>query len=565
MMKGDVASSKSSPASQPAPVVLGPGPTTKFLRETASLPKEKCEELLREFLAGSTDGQGIQMEALFRRWMTMEEPDKILERLSDISGSRHPEWALAFINAWAASDETAAMGGGKSSQFVSRYAHEFGKARGRYALENGHSSFASYLPKLTEPRAGLTDVDNSVFQSALPAMAREHPEVAKTVATADIPEGTKSRAIASVAWALAESDPKGAMAWIESLGVPKDSPAFSAVLAAWAKTDPTAAKAAWEAAGGPEPFPALFGSSAMIRAWKEPSNPLNQYTLAWSKDPFADVGTLFQALSAEGLDWEKKSQLIPAIDRPGWYIVDAEAAAREAEKLPPGKARDFILEAICNSWVSQDQDAALRFAETHQIKSPLLEKSRSSVPDELERAALTAPQETFAVLFDPEKRDPNSPDFRRLYDLADQWMQSDPEAAAKWMIEQPMLGSYPPTPGPPTPALFENSVGYYWAKIDPIGATQWVDSLPDGPAKTKAWGAMHEYVAEYSPDYAFSLAAGWTQGQGRLSVLTNDLKKVQETVGQDVVDELLRLPAISEQERAALSEALRNSTKKPGR
>ncbi len=136
------------------------------------------------------------------------------------------------------------------------------------------------------------------------------------------------------------------------------------------------------------------------------------------------------------------------------------------------------------------------------------------------------------------------------------------EAASRWLIEQDLPTDYSGPGGGQASALFNNALGYYWAGSDPVGASDWVASLPDGPMKSRAWSAVHENAARYSPDLAFGMTAACSQGQGRMSLLTSDLQAVQKAAGQEAALGLLGSSALSPQEKASLAEGLRKESSK---
>jgi hypothetical protein len=102
--------------------------------------------------------------------------------------------------------------------------------------------------------------------------------------------------------------------------------------------------------------------------------------------------------------------------------------------------------------------------------------------------------------------------------------------------------------------------GYDRAYNDPLGASRWMEALPDGPRKSSAWAAMVHYVSQYSPDMAFSLSAAYLDGDSRGSDLAEKLKTVSENIGLPAALELLKSPDLSAAESASLAASL-----KPGK
>lgn len=539
---GRSASSGTAASSRPA------GPTTLLLREVSTFSAEKCEELIRGYFESKERGHEIEMEAIFRRWMTLESPDKVLESLASLETTWHLDFSAACFRAWVAVDETGAMADKKHTQFS--------LARLMHAMDLGDPSFVG---RIAAAESGL--LDDRQLRKALALLGSDRPDLAKSVADSSLGTDLKSKCILEVARGWATRDPRAALAWLQSLGLTGEP--LAAVISEWMKKDPDAARQAWEAAGKPGAEP---GAKVPTAALEDPRAPRSQLSLALHRDPFLDVAALHRAFSEADIDWSKPDFLSPAINGDGWYAADPAAAARQAEQLPPGKARDYILSAICSNWAAEDLEAASSFAERNGIKSRYLEVLQEAPGEEMRQAALAAPEQTLSALFDPETFSGAGNKSGQLYQLAKEWSERDPEAVANWLIGHELPTDNNSPGWSQISMLFSNTLGYIWARMDPVGASQWVDSLPDGPLKAKAWSAMNERVAKYSPDYAFSLTAAWTQDPGhRMTALTSDLKAVAKEIGQPAALELLKSSHLSAEESAALSEALRSSPGNPSR
>lgn len=492
-----VASSAGTPsksASQPGKksAVREPGPITLFLRQVADLPADKCAELAR--VHRQIPRQEIELEAIFRRWLTLEEPDKILKQLSD-SGSEvmASKWQRAFFDAWAAVDERAAMDPEKHGEFT--------RLRALHAIQTANPDLAAYLKK---PHNSLDD--GTVINTALVSLGRFHPDLAKSLAQSDLPSEMKKTSLAAVAAGMAISDPRAAWDWARSLeGQVENQSVLNAVIFAWLKSDPQAAKEAWEAGGKPEPSPGYQRVFTMaLRTFQDPGDPGNQLMLALHRDPFASVASLYKTLQEAGIDWSQRYFISPAVVGTGWYPPDAAAAAAEAVKLPEGDVRNLLLSSICNNWVSHDSAAALQFAEEQGLKSSYYESFKEQPTEELRQAVEADPEQGFAALFDREALPSDSVEFRQMNELAKEWIVRSPDFMATWMAAQSLPENTRETGDMLVDMLFRNSC-FYWGKFDPTAAAEWVASLPAGPLKSRAWEGMERGIAEYSPALAESL------------------------------------------------------------
>ncbi len=519
------------------------GPVTRLLRELSGASAERCEELVRAHLEPGSGGRAIELEAIFRRWMTLEAPERILERFPDDNSST---WIseFSFFLAWAAFDEAGAMD-------ASRHPGRFAAARALFAIENGYPGFTDYLSGRT-----LSLSSESKASLALTTLARDRPEIARGIAAANFPTAReKADGIEAVARGWAGSDPQAAFDWLQSLrldGVDL-AKAFNAVFGEWMKGDLPAAQAAFESSGL---NPLAGGASNVFGRSHHAGSHLRH---AVGSDPFMDVATLHRHLSESDIDWEKTNFILPEIQHDGWRPTDPSAAAAEIAKLPPGEVRDYLMGCISHLWLTHDRDAALDFAERNGIRSPHLDRVRGEPDEEMHRAAREAPEETFAALFDESGNAPDDIARGHLYDLAAEWSARDPEASTEWLLTQPI-----PDGWGQHAMLLQNSLGYYWARQDATSACLWLESLPeeDPALRAKAWRAMEDYVTSYSPDLSFAISAAYLEEGNRSSFLEKQLNAVRGRIGYGAALELLKNPHLSAAESAALAEVLRNPAPK---
>jgi hypothetical protein len=175
----------------------------------------------------------------------------------------------------------------------------------------------------------------------------------------------------------------------------------------------------------------------------------------------------------------------------------------------PGKARDYLMSYICAQWADRNPEEATAYAKLHGLKPPILREEPST---EAIRSAIAAPEETFANLISPTTGEIDT----NLIVLAQKWAAVQPQAAAEWWIAQPdPTGNDESTKGPRSVHL-GNLLGYHWARVDAIGASEWLESLPAGPRKTEVCQAMSHYLGTYSPDLAFTVSAKILEGETKL-------------------------------------------------
>lgn len=525
----------------------GQGRNATLLRDAASADAGKCAALAREIIESGDPTRAVELEVVFRRWMSLEKPLDVLAALEASTETTTPQrWSEAFFNAWAATDYREAM----KSPTYDRFARE----RAVAAVENIDADFPKYLKVASFP-----DSEAGRLNFALRALGRDHPELARTLATADLPQRLKSIALVEIAGGWASLDPASALAWVQEMKMaPADAnPLLDAVFGEWSKTDLVAARKALEATGldlanvGRNDGPNL----AILAA---PTTSLTVTNPALARNPFLDVAGLYQSLEAAGIDWATYPQLPSAIDHDGWYTTDPAAAAKDAEKLPPGKIRDAIFQAVAENWAEHDLEKAREFAELHGIQI-------YTNPDaSMRNAALADPQGTFAELLKPLDGDDKGRS-SQLNTLALEWAGSDPKAASEWLVSSMEAREDPSAPFDPH-LLFSNTLGYSWAKNDANEAIAWMDALPAGPAKSAAWKAMSFYVGEsYSPDLAFGISAEVSEGETRMALLKQSLLRINQTVGGPAALAQLDSPDLTDDESAALRQVLQEANQDPPR
>ncbi len=549
MARAEVPSSKRRIRSARERSTAKPGKSTKFLRDAATANVGKCETLVVEILASEDSNRSVELETILRRWMSLEEPKQLLERLDKMTkGKIWQRWSGPVFNAWVATDYTRAMA-------IPEKPDKFNHVRKIAAIEHLDPNFADYL-KLADSSSS----ENADFTQALRVLGRDHPELASTLSTLDLEDAKIRAAMDWVAGGWASSDPASALAWVQGLklGTAESGRLLSKVFGEWSCIDRSAARNAMTASGYDEStFGQLGGIHSLpaeLTGLLAPVTPTTEIQLGLSNDPFLDVAGLYEKLEVSGIDLENLGYLMPAINHDGWYCPDPVAAATEVEKLPPGKLRDFMFKTIGDLWSAHDPEAGRAFAEKHGVTSPYSEV----FPDPALRAAAHAdPQLTFAPLLASSG---NLGEGRgaALQKLASEWMDRDPKAAADWVtagLEAPESDG---------PAIvghlwLSNLLGYGWANRDAIGATDWLDSLPDSPLKSTVWKAMSEYTGQYSPDLEFQLYAQLVNDSARMPMLTHSLLEISRTIGEPAALDLLESPDLSPEEFNSLREALRNA------
>ncbi len=511
-------------------------PILKFMDELSTATVGRCGELFDEMLAARDGRRDLELQAVFARWMELVEPATLLETLkTEDDGKGLGFWSSAFFEAWAAKDPAAAMAGTTKNS-------EFAQSRALVSMRRGDGSF------LTE-NLEIWDSDRSAIADGLTVLGMDYPELAKGVADykGGKPDGN-GKLIASVASGMARKDPRAALEWVQSLGLNAENlkEAANSIFGVWLRNDWDGAMAAAKSTSVD-----TFRGGSFEDSWsqlRDTNNATNLQALMIRQNPFADVKDLYQRISEASVDWKNKPISYLAIEGDGWFVADPGRALAEAEGLPPGKARDFLMKNLCELWADRHPEEAAVFAEAHGLQIRL-SRHVSDV-----EAIGANPAATLSALVSEGDADTEIP--QKLMTMAMRWAESDPQSAAEWLLGRPDSVVYNYQSDPTSATLLSNTLGYSWAKVDAVSASQWVQDLPEGQRKSEAWDAMRGYVHEYASDYAFISSVSILQGDRRLDSLKSDLGKVVSSIGLPAARELLQTTEMAAEERAVLQKSL---------
>ncbi|MEO5916469.1 MAG: hypothetical protein ABIS50_19690 [Luteolibacter sp.] len=510
----------------------------------AGISASRCEELFREICVSGEFPDVIRLEFVFRRWLELEDPKQLLARLAAEKQIQQRTWTGPFFEAWAAMDYKGAIAGTADNG-------GFSEVRTLVALRRRDPSILSESLQIGDP-------DKSAVAKALALLGRNDPELARNVATGKGKPDNNADLINVVAGGWATQGPQAALDWVKSLDLSADNrlKAFNKIFAEWLKLDLAAATEAFKSSDLASEVNRgkLDESLEVLRA---PETARSQIFNGVHLDPFLDLAGLYQKISATAIDWDQRQSVNPPIDHDGWFCTDPARTAEEASRLPPGKARDFIMGYICGQWADQNPEEATTFAKLHGLPPPYVREEPSA---EMVHAALAAPEETFANLVSPgqEPMDAN------LAKLAEKWAAADPQTAAEWLIARMDVADDATAAKTAQSSMYQNFLGYYWAKVDAAGASEWLENLPAGPRKTEACLAMADGIQTYSPDLAFTVSANILEGETKMRMLGSAIQKVAEKIGPPAARELLGNSGLTADEQATLGKVI-DGMKPPAR
>jgi len=525
----------------PRDIVPPKGPTAVYLEEINGISAARCEELFREMAGPCGSRDPVLLQGLFSRWLTLEDPQLVLARLGPEAEFPERIWAAPFFEAWAAMDYQGA--------FAKAGAGKFSSIRAIVAMRH-------HDPALLKESLHFWDGKDSPLAKQLTALGRENPALAQEIAGYKEKPDDCIEQILAVTQGWASQDPEEALAWIQRLELSQKNQveALKFIFTEWVKSDPSMAKRSLESTDLNEQLKkSLNSNDVSFGILFQPEKATSQLFHSLQSDPFIDLAGIHRKLAQSPVDWNKATFFIPPIDRDGWFSTDPAKSAEEATRLPPGKARDFLMFYICAQWADRDPSGALAYAKTHGLKPPYV--SNEPTP-EMTRAALAAPEETFAKLL--QTRQSDSAEHQVLEKMAETWFSTSPQEASEWLLAQPEATDANPDVEVSIRVELSNHIGYLWAKKDAVGAGDWLENLPDGPQKQVACRAMFHDLGNYSPDLAFTLTASILNGEQRPGYLGSGITLVAQKIGTPAARELLRVSALSAAEQETLNRMLDN-------
>ncbi len=243
-----------------------------------------------------------------------------------------------------------------------------------------------------------------------------------------------------------------------------------------------------------------------------------------SKDPAAAT----EWLAGLKLGDARNPYLFSAFSK--WAALDPHAARAwlEANPLPAGDSRDYMLASLIRGLAVSDPDAALKIlldAHPSPERTGSLDflirawtgvslehafEQIAALPDSAGQLKTNAIRKLTSILTGDElasagpwadglssSRDRNA----AKVGIAARWSQTDPTAAAKWASG---LNE------PETRSKAYGEIGTRWARIDPLAASEWLTNHQGQPEMDLAARAIAWSTVGIDPDTAFSQVAAIT-------------------------------------------------------
>ncbi len=350
--------------------------------------------------------------------------------------------------------------------------------------------------------------------------------------------------------AVADTDPERAFALLQGLSQWSDGRLAEAVFSRW--TDSQPAKAAAHAARLPAGY---FRQNALNLVAREWASRDAASAVAWAETlPEADtlttvLKTWMDADADAATNWlehisdgKKKNQLLGSLIAVTGDDDPQRAAQLLGTLLPPGEEQDKALKDLTFRWSHSDSRGALAWAQ-QQTDAHVLEIIVPNLAVQLATFENLDPQDTQTALQLAQSLS-GSAQARATRYVLNAWAQNDPVAAAAWATRYPNNAEY------------LEGVAMSWVRKDADTATEWMTSLPSGPARDQVLALPAERGFQIAPETAVrwigemsdpqkqesaykKLAAGWLQ---------SDVKAAREWIGtsplpDDVKIQLLKTDA----------------------
>lgn len=437
----------------------------------------------------------------------IEDPNKRSAALGAIAQSRaqeDPEGALAWARALDKADgkDNAVMSVlgvmlQSDPQRVAGMLGELDSLQQRSSLISGIAN--SWIKQ--DRAAGLAWLESlpssqaraQAYNSALYQLTQQDP-VAATGLLDKLPLNSRAQAIPNIASQWAQKDFAAARDWVTGLD---DPVAFTAgldsIFAQWSKDSPGEALDFLE-------------SSPRINEQKRSSL---YTTLAgqWAQQDQAAALEWAQGIADEA---GRRSALSGLYN--GWATRDpAEAAVRFETVIDPVE-RQALLNSLANQWVSRDSQAAMEWF------GNLDEADRSTIGSSMVQNLSYSDPQGAAAWYDRMVAEGalTSEIQHSASNIAAQWTQHDPVAAADWAgqleDEQARKNAV-------------ESVTASWIQFDPIGVSAWVSELPAGELRDGAAERIVNQVIHVDPASAFDWAQAISDEQKRFQATRNVVRQ----------------------------------------
>lgn len=309
-----------------------------------------------------------------------------------------------------------------------------------------------------------------------------------------MPDGPQRTQLAiQVAIAYAQQDPAGALAWARSATDVPDLPV--AIVRGLAIADPLRAFdlaleldeparmqgvfAAIGAGGNVDRYPALADRVARLPESQTKSAAVQSLLGSWASTPGNATVALEWALA--------NANVVPpeSFERLGYPLAQADpaAAARYLDRVP-SEGRAGWLAAITVGYARNDPQAALAFIERYRGDAGFDRAVTALAP----QLAVTDPAAAARLLGSVGER--TSEGFGAEFQVARQWAERDPAAAAAWAIDlAPMQRN-----------AIVGIVTATWAQTDRDGLRRWALSIQSGEKRDTALAAaLRSFGAEPDP------------------------------------------------------------------
>ncbi|BCU78346.1 hypothetical protein llg_30610 [Luteolibacter sp. LG18] len=231
---------------------------------------------------------------------------------------------------------------------------------------------------------------------------------------------------------------------------------------------------------------------------------------------------------------------------------DPEAARSELSKLPAGPVRDAGLTSLAQGWGASDPTAALAWVQS----LPAEERSKtmlSVLPAMARSDSPAAAEALMPLLSNPAQKDTDGRLSSTASQIASQWFEQDPDAAAQWATALPEGSTRDNT---------VQSLVYSWCNSDPDGASKWINSMPDGKTRDNAVGAMVGTKLQRDPATAYQWAESIADDRQREASISNVIQNWNST-DPSAARAAAEKADISNEQRASLLQILDREKSSP--
>lgn len=468
------------------------------------------------FPSGFSISDRNQARTAFATLATKGDIEEVSKQLAAFEGSDgYQAAAEGFLEGWSKQDPAAAIAWyqervpgqlGDNKDLEKRLVRNWAKEDPATALAYNEQAFSGRDQRQLVPGIisewAFEDVDAAAawlssetnardrgryIRNVVQTMASQDPETADRL-IAGLPDREKPQLQAAIAYQIAQDDPDAAFTYLSTIGN--------------ARTWEQAIQSYGRNLYRQDPDATLAYVSNYIRQ-PETTSSVSQKLVERSLQQFAmqdpDLAIPWLNTLADSLDDPDGAYKLAFRT---WGNGDPESAARYLQTLPDLEKRAEYAADLTGTWAKTNPEGAIKFASAISDEA----KRTNAISAAMTTWANAAPLEAAAFV---ESMPESTTRERAAEQVVKRLAESDPAEAASWMAANV---------GDDSTTAHRNLMNA-WLKSDSVAASEWANSLPEGPARDSAVTTLVRNIINKDPESAVVWAETLSTPEARQAML----------------------------------------------